>query len=366
MHGIMPAPLPACGFPPNVRAPACVKRSAPCIAARFPPPTTPDRSAVDAALLRRQLDHTLRQTAFDALGTRYEGKVRDTYRTGDRLVLVTTDRISAFDHVLRQTIPFKGQVLNQTAAFFFDATAGLVPNHVRAVPDPAVTVATACDPVPLEFVVRGYLAGHAWRVYREGGRRLCGQPLPDGLQEASRLPEPILTPATKAAEGHDEDITRAEAVAREMVTAAEFDALADYAYALFARGTDMAAERGLLLVDTKYEFGRAPDGSFVLIDEVHTPDSSRYYYADTYDERLAAGQPQRQLSKEFVREWLMAHGFQGKAGQTLPDLPDAFRVTVAERYIELYEAVTGRRFTPALGDPTARIKANLAEAFDDA
>jgi phosphoribosylaminoimidazole-succinocarboxamide synthase len=315
---------------------------------------------MDRELIRRHLSHTLRATNFGGLGDRYEGKVRDTYRDGERLVLVTTDRISAFDHVLRQTIPFKGQVLNQTAAFFFDATADLVPNHVRAVPDPNVTVATACAPVPLEFVVRGYLAGHAWRVYRDGGRQLCGVALPDGLTEASRLPAPILTPATKAEEGHDEDISREAAVARGLLTAEDFDQLADYAFALFERGTEMARQRGLLLVDTKYEFGRAPDGTFRLIDEVHTPDSSRYYYADTYAERLAAGEPQRQLSKEFVREWLMEHGFQGKEGQTLPDLPDSFRITVAERYIELYEAVTGRPFDPALGDdPHARILSSV-------
>ncbi len=312
---------------------------------------------MDRTTLRRQLDHTLRETDFDGLGERYRGKVRDTYRQADRLILVTTDRISAFDHVLRQTIPFKGQVLNQVAAYFFEATADLVPNHVLDVPDPNVTVAVSCEPIPIEFVVRGYLAGHAWRVYRDGGRTLCGKALPEGLRESSRLPEPILTPATKAEEGHDEDITREAAIERGLIDAETFDRLEEYALQLFERGTQMARERGLLLVDTKYEFGRDPDGRLVLIDEVHTPDSSRYYYAEGYEERLARGEPQKQLSKEFVREWLMDHGFQGKEGQRLPDLPDDFRITVAERYIELFETITGRAFEPDTHpDPAARIR----------
>jgi len=278
-------------------------------------------------------------------------------------VLVTTDRISAFDHVLRQTIPFKGQVLNQVAAYFFEATKDVVPNHVLSVPDPNVTVAVPCEPLPIEFVVRGYLAGHAWRVYRDGGRSLCGKSLPDGLKEGSRLPAPILTPATKAEEGHDEDITRREAIDRGRIDAETFDQLEEWSLRLFERGSELAREQGLLLVDTKYEFGRRANGDLVLIDEVHTPDSSRYYYADGYDERLRRGEPQQQLSKEFVREWLMDHGFQGKAGQTLPDLPDDFRVTVAERYIELYETITGQAFEPDLHpDPAARIQASIARA----
>jgi phosphoribosylaminoimidazole-succinocarboxamide synthase len=318
---------------------------------------------MDTDAIRDQLPRTLTRTDYDDLGERYQGKVRDTYRQNDRLVLVTTDRISAFDHVLRQTIPFKGQVLNQTAAHFFDATQDLVPNHVRSVPDPNVTVARACTPVPLEFVVRGYLEGHAWRVYRDGARTLCGQTLPDGLRQGEQLPRPILTPATKAEEGHDEDITRAEAIGRGLVDADTFDRLEAYALALFERGSEMAAEQGLLLVDTKYEFGRAPDGTLVLIDEVHTPDSSRYYYQEGYEERLERGEPQEQLSKEFVREWLMDHGFQGKAGQELPDLPDDFRVTVAERYIELYERVTGKAFEPDdHDDPETRIHDRLEDA----
>ena len=307
-----------------------------------------------------QLSHTIESTQLSHLGTRYQGKVRDTYRQDDRLILVTTDRISAFDHVLPQTIPFKGQVLNQTAAYFFEATEDLVPNHVIGVPDPNVTVATACAPIPIEFVVRGYLAGHAWREYDQGKRTLCGQKLPDGLQESSRLPEPIVTPTTKAKSGHDQDVTREEAIASTDLSAAEYDQLAEYALALFARGSEMAQEQGLLLVDTKYEFGRTSDGEFVLIDEVHTPDSSRYYYQDGYEERLAEGEPQEQLSKEFVRKWLMENGFQGRDGEEIPDMPNEFRVTVAKRYIELYERVTGRSFEPdPHPNPEARIESAL-------
>ena len=297
------------------------------------------------------------------LGRRYQGKVRDTYDLGDgRLVLVTTDRISAFDHVLRQAIPLKGQVLNAVARYSFERTADVAPNHLLAVPDPNVTVGVRCDPLPIEFVVRGYLAGHAWREYNNGKQTLCGERLPDGLRESERLPAPILTPATKAAEGHDEDVSRAEILDRELVPRQTLDQATRLALALFARGTEVAAERGLLLVDTKYEFGVAPDGRLLVIDEVHTPDSSRYYYADGYDERLAAGQPQRQLSKEFVREWLMAHGFRGLDGQTLPDLPPEFVDEVSARYVELYETLTGRDFEPDLSpEPEARIREALAD-----
>ncbi len=317
---------------------------------------------MDRQLLQRQLDKTIEKTNYENLGTRYQGKVRDTYQTGDQLLLVTTDRISAFDHILPQTIPFKGQVLNQTAAYFFDATEDVVPNHVQNVPDPNVTVATACSPIPIEFVVRGYLAGHAWREYERGARTLCGHPLPDGLRESEQLPSPIVTPTTKAEEGHDEDVTREEAIRRTEIDAATFDQLAEWSLALFERGTEMAAEQGLILVDTKYEFGRTPEGDFVLIDEVHTPDSSRYYYRDGYEERLEEGVPQQQLSKEFVREWLMDHGFQGQEGQEMPDLPDSFRVTVAERYIELYETVTGLEFEPDLHpNPVERIQEVLTD-----
>ena len=317
------------------------------------------------ATIRRQLPSCLTETHLDALGERYRGKVRDTYRTPDgRLVLVTTDRISAFDHILPQPIPFKGQVLNRLAAHFFRKTHDIVPNHVLSVPDPNVTVALACEPIPVEFVVRGYLAGHAWRTYREGGRELCGVPLPDGLRQNSRLPEPILTPATKAAEGHDEDISREGIIDRGILDAETFDRIAAFALRLYERGSDLAAERGLILVDTKYEFGLDRGGDVVLIDEVHTPDSSRYFYAEGYEERLARDEPQRQLSKEFVREWLMEQGFQGKDGQRLPNLPDEFRVLVAQRYIELYEIVTGEAFEPETSrDPEARIRAALEAAL---
>mgnify|MGYP006292758397 CR=1 FL=1 len=248
---------------------------------------------MDRARIENQLSHTLTSTDYDDLGSRYQGKVRDTYEKDDHLILVTTDRISAFDHVLAQTIPFKGQVLNQTAAYFFEATEDLVPNHVLEVPDPNVTVAQSCTPVPIEFVVRGYLAGHAWRTYRDGARTLCGHSLPDGLRQSERLPSPIVTPTTKAEEGHDQDVTRKEAIESTDLDASEFDQLREWALALFNKGTQMAAEQGLLLVDTKYEFGRTADGEYVLIDEVHTPDSSRYYYRDGYEERLEQGKPQR-------------------------------------------------------------------------
>ena len=316
---------------------------------------------MDDAFLRDHLDHTLESTNLVDLGTRYQGKVRDTYRRNGELVLVTTDRISAFDHVLPQTIPFKGQVLNQTAAYFFEATEDVVPNHVLDVPDPNVTVAQACSPVKVEFVVRGYLAGHAWREYESGARTLCGHSLPDGLRQSQKLPEPIVTPTTKAERGHDQDVTPEEAVASSQLAPDEYEQLRDWALALFERGTEMAAEQGLILVDTKYEFGRTPDGGFVLIDEVHTPDSSRYYYREGYEERLEKGIPQEQLSKEFVREWLMEQGFQGREGETMPDLPPSFRVTVAKRYVELYETVTGRSFDP---DPSPNPEARIAAALD--
>lgn len=312
---------------------------------------------MDRELLYAQLAHTLHETHLEDLGTRYGGKVRDTYARGDRLVLVTTDRISAFDFILRQPIPFKGQVLNRLAAHFFERTRDVVPNHVIAVPDPNVTIAVRCETIPVEFVVRGYLAGHAWRVYASGGRSLCGRPLPEGLRQNSRLPEPMLTPATKAHEGHDEDISSPDIVERGLVSEDDLALLERYALAMFARGTQLAADRGLILVDTKYEFGRDPEGRLLVIDEVHTPDSSRYFYADSYRELLEQDLPQRQLSKEFLREWLMAHDFQGKSGQTLPDLPDDFVVDVASRYIELYETLTGSTFVPDTHpEPEQRIR----------
>jgi phosphoribosylaminoimidazole-succinocarboxamide synthase len=292
------------------------------------------------------LANGIRATQAEGLGVRYQGKVRDVYTRTDRVVLVATDRISAFDCVLGETIPFKGQVLTAVARHAFEQIAGLTPHHLIDVPHGNVTVAHRCAPYPIEFVVRGYLAGHAWRVYRDGGRTLCGMRLPDGLREGERLPAPILTPATKAEHGHDEDISAVEILARGLLTQERLDEATDAALTLFARGTEVAARRGLLLVDTKYEFGLDGEAQLRVIDEIHTPDSSRYYYADGYEERLASGEPQRQLSKEFVREWLMENGFRGQEGETMPTLTDAFRVEVGQRYVELYEMLTGEAFQP--------------------
>ncbi len=310
------------------------------------------------------MDSTIKGTNFTEFGEVYHGKVRDTYAHGDRLILVTSDRISAFDHVLKQTIPFKGQVLNQLAGYFFEKTADVARNHIIEIPDPNVTIAHKCDTVPVEFVVRGYLVGHAWRTYRSGLRTLCGVSLPDGMVENEKFRSPILTPTTKAHEGHDEDISEEEIIAQGILDQETFDHLKALSMALFERGTAMAAERGLLLVDTKYEFGKSATGEFLVIDEVHTPDSSRYFYLDTYDELLAQGKPQRQLSKEFVREWLMDQGFMGKEGQELPDLPDSFRAEVSLRYVELYESITGLEFKPdTSADPVARIESNIRSAL---
>ncbi len=297
-------------------------------------------------IINHQLDKTLTGTDFSDLGTKYQGKVRDTYEQGDRLIMITTDRISAFDQVLDQTIPFKGQVLNQLAAFFFEATSDIIPNHILEVPDPNVTIARKCTPGKLEFVVRGYLVGHAWRTYRTGKRILCGKSLPEGLKENDRLPKPILTPTTKAQVGHDEDISREEAIAQGLIEAKTFDQLEEVSLALFQRGTELAAAQGLILVDTKYEFGQALNGKWVLIDEVHTPDSSRYFYLEPYEGLLKQEKPQQQLSKEFVREWLMDHGFHGQEGQSAPALPDEFRAQVSTRYIDLFEKISGKPFNP--------------------
>lgn len=293
----------------------------------------------------------------------YRGKVRDVYSFPDQLVMIASDRISAFDVVLPRPIPYKGQVLNQTAAYFLRATADLVPNWLLSVPDPNVSIGLRCEPYAVEMVVRGYLAGHAWRQYRDGHRTLCGVALPDGLRENDRLPEPIITPSTKAHEGHDEDISREQILAQGIVPEAEYVQLEQYALALFARGTEMAAGRGLILVDTKYEFGKH-DGRVILIDEVHTPDSSRYFYADTYAENQRLGQAQKQLSKEFVREWLIANGFQGKTGQTVPDMSDEWVSQISRRYIELFETVTGQTFVPADDTDTAtRIETAIRQAL---
>ncbi|UFH51962.1 phosphoribosylaminoimidazolesuccinocarboxamide synthase [Spirosoma sp. KNUC1025] len=295
----------------------------------------------------------------------YRGKVRDVYSFPDKLVMIASDRISAFDVVLPRPIPFKGQVLNQTAAYFLRATADLVPNWLLNVPDPNVSIGLRCEPYAVEMVVRGYLAGHAWRQYRDGHRILCGVSLPDGLKENDRLPTPIITPSTKAHEGHDEDISREEILDRSIVSESDYVQLERYALALFERGTAMAAAQGLILVDTKYEFGNR-DGKVYLIDEVHTPDSSRYFYADTYDANQKASLPQKQLSKEFVREWLIANGFQGKTGQTVPDMSDDWVRQISTRYIELFEKVTGQRFEPATDtDPLSRINANILGVITD-
>jgi len=297
-------------------------------------------------MIANQLDHTLTSTNYPDLGPKYQGKVRDTYDQGEHLILVTTDRISAFDIVLDQSIPFKGQVLNQLASYFFEATKDIIANHIVSVPDPNVTIAHKCTPGKLEFVVRGYLVGHAWRTYRSGKRSLCGKDLPEGLKENDKLSQPILTPTTKAQVGHDEDISRDEAISQGLIDADTFDRLEGVSLALFQRGTELAATQGLILVDTKYEFGETVHGDWVLIDEVHTPDSSRYFYLDPYEELLRDGKPQRQLSKEFVREWLMSQGFQGQDGETPPTLPDEFRVQVSQRYIDLFEKVSGKPFAP--------------------
>ena len=274
----------------------------------------------------------------------YHGKVRDVYNIDDKfLVMVASDRISAFDVVLPKGIPYKGQVLNQIASKFLDATADIVPNWKLATPDPMVTIGHYCKPFPVEMIIRGYLTGSSWRTYKSGAREICGVQIPEGMKEHQRFPEPIVTPTTKADEGHDEDISKEEIIKQGLVSAEDYAKLEDYTRRLFQRGTEIAAEHGLILVDTKYEFGKAGDEIY-LIDEIHTPDSSRYFYANEYEERFAKGLPQKQLSKEFVREWLMENGFQGKEGQQVPEMTDEFINSVSERYIELYEQVTGDTF----------------------
>ncbi len=287
----------------------------------------------------------IRDTNFNFPGQSkvYHGKVRDVYTIGEKLVAVATDRISAFDHILSKPIPHKGAVLNQIAAHFLEATKDIVPNWLLAVPDPNVSIGKRCEPVRIEMVIRGYLAGHAAREYKTGKRKLCGVSLPEGLKENDRLPTPIITPSTKAEEGHDEDISREDILKRGIVSEAVYATMEKYTYALFDRGQKMANERGLILVDTKYEFGIA-DGEVMLIDEIHTPDSSRYFYLEGFHERQQKGEAQQQLSKEFVRQWLIENGFQGKEGQVMPELPDLFVETITHRYIELYEKVTGKNF----------------------
>ncbi len=277
----------------------------------------------------------------------YRGKVRDVYTIEDKfLVMIASDRISAFDVVLPRAIPYKGQVLNQIAGYFLDATAAIVPNWKLASPDPVVTIGRLCKPFAVEMIVRGYLSGSAWRTYKKGVREICGVEVPDGLREHHRLPRPIITPTTKAAEGHDEDISREDIISKGIVSESDYQKLEEYALALFEKGTEMAARQGLILVDTKYEFGKTDD-QILLIDEIHTPDSSRYFMADEYQKRFEAGEAQKQLSKEFVREWLMENGFQGQAGQQVPEMTDDFVQKVSLRYIELFELVTGQKFVAA-------------------
>ena len=289
--------------------------------------------------------HTIAETSFSFPGQTgvYHGKVRDVYDIGDKLVMVASARISAFDHILHNAIPYKGQVLNQTANYFLNATRDIVPNWLVASPDPNVSVGLRCAPIKIEMVIRGYLAGHAWREYSAGKRLLCGEPMPDGMTESERFPKPIITPATKADEGHDEDISKEEILKQGILSKEIYEQLETYTHQLFARGTEMAAKQGLILVDTKYEFGMY-EGKVYLIDEIHTPDSSRYYYKEGYAERLVNGEKQKQLSKEFVREWLMAHNFQGKEGQIMPEMPMHFVQEVSDRYITLYETITGQQF----------------------
>ncbi|HMI68112.1 MAG TPA: phosphoribosylaminoimidazolesuccinocarboxamide synthase [Cyclobacteriaceae bacterium] len=291
--------------------------------------------------------HAIKETNFKFKGQTgfYKGKVRDVYYFADKMAMVATDRISAFDVVLPRAIPDKGRVLNQIAANNLTATRELVPNWVISTPDPNVTIGFKCEPFPVEMVVRGYLAGHAWREYRSGKRLLCGVQLPEGLKENDPLPSPIITPSTKAKVGHDEDISRQEIIKRGLVTGTDYNVLEEYTYALYRKGTELAALRGLILVDTKYEFGKN-NGTIYLIDEIHTPDSSRYFYKEGYEKRQQAGEPQKQLSKEFVRQWLIENGFQGKEGQHVPEMTDAVVTSIADRYRELYTQMTGTPLTP--------------------
>ena len=292
----------------------------------------------------------------------YHGKVRDVYNINDDLlVMVATDRISAFDVILPKGIPFKGQMLNQIAAKFLDATADIVPNWKIATPDPMVTVGLKCEGFRVEMIIRGYLTGSAWREYKAGCRSLCGVTLPEGMKENQKFPTPIITPTTKAEAGHDENISKEEIIAQGLVSKENYELMEKYTYALFERGSKMAAEKGLILVDTKYEFGKK-DGKVYLIDEIHTPDSSRYFYADGYQEKFEKGEPQKQLSKEFVRQWLIEHNFMGKAGQQVPEMTDEYVSSVSDRYIELYEHITGEKFEKVEAeDLAARIEKNVTE-----
>jgi len=309
------------------------------------------------------MKNTIVKTEFNFPGQKnlYKGKVRDVYSINeDKLVMIATDRISAFDCVLPRGIPYKGQVLNQIASSFLKATSDIVPNWLEATPDPSVSVGKRCEPFKVEMVIRGYLTGHAWREYRDGKRMICGIPMPDGMKENDKFPSPLITPTTKAAVGHDEDITREEILAQGIVQEKDYIMLENYTRELFDRGSNMADERGLILVDTKYEFGKDKDGVITLIDEIHTPDSSRYFYKEGYQEKQDNGEKQKQLSKEFVRQWLIENGFQGKDGQQIPFMSDDFVNSVSERYIELYEYITGLDFIKEeVDDVIKRVENNI-------
>ncbi|WP_248723205.1 phosphoribosylaminoimidazolesuccinocarboxamide synthase [Seonamhaeicola sp. ML3] len=312
------------------------------------------------------MSNTIIDSNFNFPGQKsvYKGKVREVYNINDeQLVMIATDRLSAFDVVMPKGIPYKGQILNQIATKMMAATQDIVPNWLMATPDPNVAIGHLCEPFKVEMVIRGYMSGHAAREYKAGKRMLCGVPMPEGMKENDAFPEPIITPATKAEMGdHDEDISREDILARGIVSEADYVVLEDYTRKLFQRGTEIAAERGLILVDTKYEFGKTKDGQIVLIDEIHTPDSSRYFYAEGYEERQANGEAQKQLSKEFVRQWLISNGFQGLEGQTVPFMSDEYIETVSERYIELYENITGETFEKAdVSNIQERIEANVLE-----
>ena len=308
------------------------------------------------------MSNALTRTDFNFKGQKsvYHGKVRDVYNIDDDLmVMVATDRISAFDVILPKGIPFKGQVLNQIAAKFLDATADICPNWKLATPDPMVTVGLKCEGFRVEMIIRGYLTGSAWRDYKNGCRNLCGNILPEGMKENQKFAEPLITPTTKAEEGHDENISKEEIIAQGLVSKEDYEVMERYTRALFQRGTEIAAKKGLILVDTKYEFGKR-DGKVYLIDEIHTPDSSRYFYADGYQEKFLKGEPQKQLSKEFVRQWLIEHNFMNQPGQVMPEITDAYAETVSERYIELYEHIVGEKFIKESGtDLAARIEKNV-------
>lgn len=310
--------------------------------------------------------NTINNTNFNFPGQKsvYKGKVREVYNIDDKyLVMIASDRLSAFDVIMPRQIPFKGQILNQIASYMLEATSDLVPNWLIACPDPNVAVGYLAKPFKVEMVIRGYLSGHAWREYRDGKRTLCGVPMPEGMKENDKFPEPIITPSTKADDGlHDEDISREEIIAQGLVSEKDYETLEDYTRKLFQRGTELAAERDLILVDTKYEFGKTSEGKIVLIDEIHTPDSSRYFYADGYQERQDKGEPQKQLSKEFVRRWLIENGFQGKEGQVIPNMSDEKIKEISDRYIELYENITGKTFEKSdTSNLEGRIQKNVIE-----